>query len=242
MPTFFISDLHLNPERPDILRAFRDFMHQKAIHADALYVLGDLFDFWISDSDPTDFAQAIKHEFKQLTTAGVPCYFIHGNRDFLLGRRFSRETGVVLLAEHTVIDLYGQRVLILHGDTLCLDDVRYLQFRQKIRRPWLQHLFYWLPFSLKRHIVRRIQTNVRTDKQSKASVIMDVTQQEVERMMDHYQVDVMIHGHTHRPNIHHFHNNGKIEKKRIVLGDWDQEISVLQYDRDKNYCLYHQLI
>ncbi|MDW6003713.1 UDP-2,3-diacylglucosamine diphosphatase [Vibrio mangrovi] len=241
MHTLFISDLHLTPTRPEITAAFQHLMQHRAPQADALYILGDLFDFWIGDDDPGSFAQTIKDEFRKLTSSGTPCYFVHGNRDFLIGKRFSRETGVQLLGEKTLIELYGKRLVIMHGDTLCLDDVRYLQFRKKVHQPWLQWIYYRLPFTLKQRIVSKVKQDVRMDKQSKSLAIMDVTQAEVERVMAEYQVDMMIHGHTHRPNIHHFDVDGT-EKTRIVLGDWDHELSVLEYHQDSRYCLLHQQI
>ncbi|WNJ95454.1 UDP-2,3-diacylglucosamine diphosphatase [Vibrio ruber] len=239
MHTLFISDLHLTPTRPDLTAAFQHLMQHRAPQADALYILGDLFDFWIGDDDPGEFAQTIKATFKHLTSSGTPCYFVQGNRDFLVGKRFARETGVQLLAEKTRIDLYGKPVIVMHGDTLCLEDVRYLQFRKKVHQPWLQWIYYRLPFTLKQRIVSKVKQDVRMDKQSKSIEIMDVTQAEVERVMSEYQVEMMIHGHTHRPDIHHFHLDG-IERTRIVLGDWDDEISVLEYHQDASYRLLHQ--
>lgn len=227
MQTLFISDLHLTPSRPDITASFIHFMRHDAINADALYVLGDLFDFWIGDDDPTPFSQSIKEEFKRLTNAGVTCFFVHGNRDFLIGQRFAKQTGVTLLAEESVIDLYGQQAVILHGDTLCTDDVGYLAYRAKVHQPWLQWLFNRLPYWLKTRIVRRVQTDIRQEKSNKSMMIMDVTPSEVIKVMTKHQVDIMIHGHTHRPAIHKI---SEIKPKiRIVLGDWDTQGWVLRY-------------
>lgn len=219
--TLFISDLHLTPKRPDITDCFVRFMRTEAIDCDALYVLGDLFDFWVGDDDDSEFALKIQAEFRQLTLAGVPCYFIHGNRDFLVGRRFARRTGVTLLAEEHVVDLYGQKALLLHGDTLCTQDVRYLEFRKKVHQPWLQWLFNRLPLFIKRKLVSKIQQDIRQDKQHKAMEIMDVTPDEVQQRLQHHSVSLMIHGHTHRPNIHR-HSYGT----RVVLGDWYEQGSV----------------
>lgn len=201
-------------------------MREEAVHAEALYVLGDLFEFWIGDDDPSDFAQAIKAEFKSLTESGVACYFIQGNRDFLLNKRFCRETGITLLDEHCVIDLYGRKTVILHGDTLCIDDHKYQAFRAKVHMPWLQWIFNRLPLFTRRHIVNKIQGDIRDVKAQKSLDIMDVTQSEVETLMKQHGTDLMIHGHTHRPNIHHFEINNK-PVTRIVLGDWYQQGSVL---------------
>ncbi|WGY46591.1 MULTISPECIES: UDP-2,3-diacylglucosamine diphosphatase [unclassified Vibrio] len=238
MHTLFISDLHLTPHRPDITGCFIQFMRNEAVNADALYVLGDLFDFWIGDDDPTDFANQIRQEFKRLTQHGVPCYFIHGNRDFLVGRRFARQTGVTLLDEEATIDLYGTKAVILHGDTLCTHDVRYLAFREKVHQPWLQWLFNRLPYWVKKRIVAKIQTDIRSDKSQKAMEIMDVTPDEVIRVMERHQVNLMIHGHTHRPAIHQLSDDP--QKTRIVLGDWYTQGSVLVYS-DSGYSLENRL-
>ncbi len=231
MHTLFISDLHLSPSRPDITECFIRFMRKEAIHADALYVLGDLFEFWIGDDDNSPFANQIKSEFKQLTRKGVPCYFTQGNRDFLLGKRFAKETGITLLQEEQVIDLYGKKAVVLHGDTLCIDDIKYQAYRKKVHQPWLQWVFNRLPFFVKVRIVGKVQSGIHNDKQMKSMDIMDVTQSEVDRVLTQYGVDLMIHGHTHRPEIHH-RNQLHGTATRIVLGDWYTQGSVLVYAND----------
>lgn len=206
-------------------------MRQEAIHAEALYVLGDLFEFWIGDDDRSEFAEQIRAEFKTLTDSGVACFFTQGNRDFLVGKRFSRQTGVTLLGDETVIDLYGRKALVLHGDTLCTRDVKYLEYRKKVHQPWLQWLFNRIPMRYKKKIVSKIQSDIKTDKQTKSLDIMDVTQSEVEHVMQAYNVDLMIHGHTHRPNVHTFESDQTI-CTRIVLGDWYTQGSVLTFDKN----------
>lgn len=238
MHTLFISDLHLTPKRPDITNCFISFMREDAIKADALYVLGDLFDFWIGDDDPTNFAEQIKSEFKTLVSKGVPVFFSHGNRDFLVGKRFAKQTGVTLLEEEQVVDLYGEKVVVLHGDTLCTEDVRYLAFREKVHKPWLQWVFNRLPFFIKTRIVRKIQSDTSSDKSNKSMSIMDVTPSEVLAVMEKHQVNSMIHGHTHRPNIHKISVSGE-EKTRIVLGDWYTQGSILVYS-DHGYELQNK--
>ncbi|MGL4830443.1 MAG: UDP-2,3-diacylglucosamine diphosphatase [Vibrio sp.] len=237
MHTLFISDLHLSPNQPEITASFIQFMREEAPKADALYVLGDLFDFWIGDDDPTPFAKQIKAEFKQLTQQDIPCYFIKGNRDFLVGTRFAQETGIQILPDEAVIDLYGQKAVVLHGDTLCTQDTRYLAFRKKVHQPWLQYLFAMLPFFLRRKIVRKIQSDIRDDKQHKSMMIMDVTPSEVLDVMLSHQVDLMIHGHTHRPAIHQIPTTAPHNKIRIVLGDWYNQSSVLVYSKLAGYAL-----
>ncbi|HAS61893.1 MAG TPA: UDP-2,3-diacylglucosamine diphosphatase [Vibrio sp.] len=235
MTTLFISDLHLSPNTPDINQCFQNFMRTEAINADALYVLGDLFDFWIGDDDKSEFANQIRAEFKRLTDSGVPCFFTKGNRDFLVGKRFAKQTGVELLGDETVIDLYGRKAVVLHGDTLCTEDTQYLAFRAKVNQPWLQWVFNRLPMSVKTPIVRKVQTDARDNKKSKSLMIMDVTQSEVERVMLDHQVDLMIHGHTHRPDMHTFSLNDQ-PMTRIVLGDWYEQGSILCFDAN-NYSL-----
>lgn len=231
MTTLFISDLHLTPSRPDITDCFIRFMRGEAVSADALYVLGDLFEFWIGDEDNTPFAHQIRSEFKTLTSKGVPVYFIQGNRDFLLGKRFCHETGVTLLDDVCTIDLYGRKTVILHGDTLCIDDLKYQEFRKMVHKPWLQWIFKRIPWLVKKRIVAKVQSGVRDDKQHKSLEIMDVNQQEVERVMSEFGVSLMIHGHTHRPNVHYFEQDDH-PSTRIVLGDWYTQGSVLKFTAD----------
>lgn len=231
MYTLFISDLHLSPSTPELTDAFFSFLDQHAYQADALYILGDLFDFWIGDDDKTDFAVQIKSELKQLTATGVPCYFINGNRDFLLGSRFAQDTGVVLLAEETVIKLYGHSVLLMHGDTLCTDDIKYLAFREKVHQPWLQFVYKLLPFAIKEKVVNKIKGSAKEDKKDKQYEIMDVTPQAVVNTMQRHQVTYLIHGHTHRANHHTFDVDDTIYH-RIVLGDWNKYTYALKVDQD----------
>ncbi|CAH8196572.1 UDP-2,3-diacylglucosamine diphosphatase [Vibrio aestuarianus] len=228
MHTLFISDLHLSPFRHDITNCFVRFMREEAIYADALYVLGDLFEFWIGDDDGSPFADQIKAEFSRLTGRGIPCYFTQGNRDFLLGKRFAKETGIILLDEEHVINLYGTKAVVLHGDTLCTQDIKYQQYRKKVHQPWLQWIFNRLPFSLKMRIVGKVQSDINSDKQMKSLDIMDVTLSEVDHVLRKHNVDLMIHGHTHRPDVHHTKQLNK-ETTRIVLGDWYTQGSVLVY-------------
>lgn len=206
-------------------------MRTEAPKADALYVLGDLFEFWVGDDDKTPFANQIRTEFKTLTDSGVRVFFIQGNRDFLLGKRFCKQTGITLLDDVCTIDLYGKKAVILHGDTLCTDDVDYQKFRKTVHQPWLQWVFNHIPWFIKKKIVAKVQSDIRDDKSNKSLDIMDVNQSEVENVMSQYCVDLMIHGHTHRPDTHHFDVNG-VKKTRIVLGDWYTQGSVLQVNSD----------
>ena len=231
MTTLFISDLHLTPSRPDITESFTTFMTTQAVKADALYVLGDLFEFWIGDDDDSDFSSAIKTLFKTLVNSGVPCFFIQGNRDFLIGKRFEKETGMTLLDEVCTIDLYGERVVILHGDTLCTDDVKYQAYREKIHQPWLQWVYNRLPLFVKKKIVSKVQSDIGEEKKEKSLEIMDVNQNAVEAVLKQFGTNLMIHGHTHRPDIHKFSVEGS-KYTRIVLGDWYTQSSILSFEKD----------
>ncbi|WP_438863446.1 UDP-2,3-diacylglucosamine diphosphatase [Neptunicella sp.] len=225
--TLFIADLHLSESRPDITAAFIHFMQQQAIHADALYVLGDLFEVWIGDDEITPLNTQVIQAFKQLTSQQVPVYFIHGNRDFLIGRRFAKATGVILLPEHHVIDLYGQPTLIMHGDSLCTLDVAYQKFRKKSRSWWWQAGILSLPLFIRHKIGQNARQKSQQSNMNKSDNIMDVTESEVITQMEQHQVQTLIHGHTHRPAIHSLEINGQ-PAKRIVLGDWYEQGSCLK--------------
>ncbi|MGF1679740.1 UDP-2,3-diacylglucosamine diphosphatase [Photobacterium minamisatsumaniensis] len=231
MTTLFISDLHLSADRPDITACFLQFMQQETQGIDALYVLGDLFEMWIGDDDDSPFHQKIKHAFKQVTDSGVSCYFIHGNRDFLVGKRFSQETGVQLLPEHTVVDLYGQPTLLLHGDTLCTLDEGYQRYRKKVHNRIIQWLFFRLPLRYRQQIGNKMRSGSNQNNQMKSLSIMDVTAEEVEKVMADNGVQQMIHGHTHRPAVHQLQVAG-LPAERIVLGDWYDHGSVLVYSAE----------
>ncbi|CED71775.1 UDP-2,3-diacylglucosamine hydrolase [Aliivibrio wodanis] len=238
MTTLFISDLHLSPLRPDITDCFLDFMTTEAVHAEKLYVLGDLFEFWIGDDDNSPFNILIKDAFKALTQQGVECYFTQGNRDFLLNKRFCKETGVQLLDDHTVINIDGESVLVMHGDTLCIDDIKYQEFRAKVHQPWLQWVFNRIPLFIRQRIVKNVQDKIKAKKQHKTLTIMDVTQSEVEKVMSEKGVKRLIHGHTHRPDVHSFINHDE-KMIRIVLGDWYKQGSILEYKNNK-YTLHNK--
>ncbi len=221
-PTYFIADLHLSEQSPHLLALFRYFMTQIAPQAQALYILGDLFDFWVGDDENSPAIQEIKQLLKQLTAQGVHCYFCHGNRDFLLGERFAKETEIQLLPDYQVIELYGRATLVCHGDTLCTDDVAYQKFRKRVHQRWLQKLFLCLPLTYRIKLAQRIRQQSQYDKQGKSTEIMDVNSVAVEDAFTRFQVTQIIHGHTHRQAIHTLAEN----KRRIVLGDWREELSI----------------
>lgn len=223
---YFIADLHLNEAQPEITAHFLQFMQQKAPLAEAVYILGDLFDFWIGDDEDSALIHQVKQAISSLTQTGVPCYFICGNRDFLIGKRFATACGMQLLSDYATLDLYGKKTLICHGDTLCIDDVKYQQFRRKVHQKWRQRLFLCLPLALRLHIARKIRQKSQQDKQGKSAQIMDVNPQFTAQIIEKFDATQLIHGHTHRQAVH-------FEPKftRIVLGDWKADYaSILAVD------------
>ncbi|WP_421550372.1 UDP-2,3-diacylglucosamine diphosphatase [Kluyvera intermedia] len=231
MATLFIADLHLQTEEPAITAGFLRFLHGEARSADALYILGDLFEAWIGDDDPNPLHREIACAIKSLADSGVPCYFIHGNRDFLIGKRFATESGMQLLPEEKVLDLYGRRVLIMHGDTLCTDDPGYLAFRAKVHTPWIQKLFLALPLFIRRRIALKMRDDSKAANSSKSMEIMDVNAQAVVEVMEKHHVQWLIHGHTHRPDIHTLDANGETAH-RVVLGAWHTQGSMVKVSVD----------
>ncbi|CAH6064678.1 UDP-2%2C3-diacylglucosamine hydrolase, partial [Klebsiella variicola] len=229
--TLFIADLHLQTEEPAITAGFLRFLQGEARQADALYILGDLFEAWIGDDDPNPLHQQIASAIKAVVDAGVPCYFIHGNRDFLVGQRFARQSGMLLLAEEERLDLYGREVLIMHGDTLCTDDPGYLAFRAKVHTPWIQRLFLALPLLIRRRIAARMRADSKAANSSKSMDIMDVNPQAVVDVMERHHVQWLIHGHTHRPAVHELQANGQ-PAWRVVLGAWHSEGSMVKVTPD----------
>ena len=229
MATLFIADLHLCTEEPAITAGFLRFLAGDARKADALYILGDLFEAWIGDDDPNPLHHEMAAAIKSLADSGVPCFFIHGNRDFLLGKRYARESGMTLLPEEQVLDLYGRRLLIMHGDTLCTDDTGYQAFRAKVHTPWIQTLFLALPLFVRKRIAARMRAGSKAANSSKSMTIMDVNPQAVVRVMEKHDVQWLIHGHTHRPAIHRWTLDGQ-PAQRAVLGDWYDQGSVLVCD------------
>ena len=231
MATLFIADLHLQTEEPAITAGFLRFLQGEARQADAMYILGDLFEAWIGDDDPNPLHQQIASAIKAVVDAGVPCYFIHGNRDFLVGQRFARQSGMILLAEEERLDLYGREVLIMHGDTLCTDDPGYLAFRAKVHTPWIQRLFLALPLLIRRRIAARMRADSKAANSSKSMDIMDVNPQAVVDVMERHHVQWLIHGHTHRPAVHELQANGQ-PAWRVVLGAWHSEGSMVKVTPD----------
>jgi len=231
MTTLFISDLHLSDERPEKLRLFERFMAGPARAADRLYILGDLIEVWAGDDDRTPPHTWLIEQLRDFTSDGGQLYVMRGNRDFLMGRRFCHETGAIMLEDPSTIELYGRPVLIMHGDLLCTQDVGYQRYRQLVHAPWFQKLFLAIPGFLRVPIAHGFRSLSRYLGSGKSTTITDVEQQTVEAMMRQYQFPLLIHGHTHRPGIHDFAIDGR-DHRRVVIGDWYEQDSVLVSDED----------
>lgn len=229
MTTLFISDLHLSGERPGITQLFQDFLRGEARQAEALYILGDLFEVWLGDDAVAPDITPILDQLSDLTGSGVPLFVMVGNRDFLLGEDFAKMTGCTLLPDPTVIDLYGTQTLLMHGDTLCTDDRDYQQFRQMVRDPAWQRDFLRKPIAERIRIGREARAESRARTREKPEEIMDTNAEAVAEAFCQHHVVQLIHGHTHRPAIHELTINGQAVK-RIVLGDWYQQGSILRVD------------
>ncbi len=232
MASLFISDLHLDPARPEITRLFGDFIDGEARSAEALYILGDLFEAWVGDDDPSETGAFVAQKLKALADSGVPVSFIHGNRDFLLGEQYARRAGMTLLADPSAITLYGKPVLLMHGDTLCTDDVAYQQFRAQTRDPAWQAQFLSQPLAARLAFAQqaRAASQARQGELRDAGTmetITDVSPSTVMETFAQHGIDTIIHGHTHRPAVHELDVDGK-PCRRIVLGDWYTQGSVLR--------------
>ena len=205
-PIYFIADLHLSETHPELTALFNDFMQNKAQEAQAVYILGDLFDFWIGDDETSSLISQVKQSIKNLTEKGIACYFIH------------------------CVDLYGVKTLICHGDTLCIDDVKYQQFRRKVHQKWRQRLFLCLPLKVRLKIAEKIRAKSKQDKQYKPLDIMDVNLAFTAQTVKEFGVKWLIHGHTHREAIHQ-------EKgyTRIVLGDWRKDYASILEVTENGY-------
>ncbi len=217
----FISDLHLSPERPATAELFLGFLAGRARGAQALYILGDLFDVWIGDDDRSAFSLEIIEALRALSESGTALHLMHGNRDFLIGRRFARATGCTLLKDPSVVELAGTPTLLMHGDLLCTDDVAYQRFRRKARNPIFQRLFLLKGLKRRRAIAADYRRKSGEATSLKSQEIMDVNQGTVESTMRQHGVSRLIHGHTHRPADHRFELDGK-PVERIVLSEWHE--------------------
>lgn len=230
MTTLFIADLHLDPARPRITELFERYLASDEVRqADALYILGDLVEAWIGDDDDAELPARIARAIRGVRDAGVPVYFMVGNRDFLLGQDFARRAGFELLDDGTVHTLHGQPTLLMHGDVLCTDDVAYQAVRQQVRTPQWQAQILAMPLEARRAFAAKAREDSRAHTGSTMETIMDVNADAVADAMRQAGVTRLIHGHTHRPAVHRFQLDGQTAE-RIVLGDWYEHGSVLKVD------------
>jgi UDP-2,3-diacylglucosamine hydrolase len=232
MTTLFISDLHLEDERPETTQLLLELLAGRARDADALYILGDLFEFWIGDDVLTETARTVAAALSDVSASGVDVYFIHGNRDFLLGADFALAAGMQLLPESVVIDLYGNPTLVLHGDTLCTDDAAYLAFRSQVRDAAWQSDFLQMSLEDRLAMARNARDASKQHTATAAMEIMDVNSSAVVEAFERHEVNNMIHGHTHRPDVHVHQLSDGVEARRIVLADWYRRGSCLCVDAE----------
>lgn len=230
--TLFISDLHLSADHPAATAALLHFLQETAPAAEALYVLGDLFEYWIGDEAlDQPFSHGVAEAFRSLSEHGVRLHFMHGNRDFLVGSRFAAESGMQLLTDPTMVDLYGTPTLLMHGDTLCSDDIEYQKFRAMVRDPAWQQTFLAQPLAQRIRMAQDMRNLSEQAKQAKAMQIVDVTPATVEQTLRAHGYPRLIHGHTHRPARHEHHIDGRV-CERWVLADWYEQGSCLACDAE----------
>ena len=232
MATLFIADLHLDPSRPQITELFERYLAGDEVrHADALYILGDLVEAWIGDDDDAELPARIAAATRAVRDAGVPVYFMVGNRDFLLGPAFAARAGLTLLDDGTVHDIHGRRTLLMHGDVLCTDDIAYQAVRRQVRTPEWQAQILAMPLQARRAFAAKAREDSKAHTGNTMESIMDVNADAVAETMRKAGVTRLIHGHTHRPAVHDFQLDGA-PAQRIVLGDWYEQGSVLRVDAD----------
>ena len=229
MTTLFVSDLHLDASAPRIAEQFVGFLAGAARGVEALYILGDLFETWVGDDDDEPHRARICGALGELTGSGVPCYVMHGNRDFLLGAGFETRSGACLIADPIIVQLYGQAVLLTHGDALCTADHSYQRLRSIVRNRRWQRRFLALPLAVRRALAEQARSGSRRHTEQAAGQIMDVEPDAVLAAMRACGVHSLVHGHTHRPGVHEFELDG-MPARRIVLGAWHEAGSCLAWD------------
>ena len=237
-PILFLSDLHLHASRPHITEIFYQFLNSELVASSgAVYILGDLFEFWAGD-DANTYPEILT-ALHTITDKGIPVYFMRGNRDFLIGEYFAEKTGCVLLEEPTVIEVDGQSILLLHGDTLCTDDIDYQAFREEVRSSKWQAEVIAMPLPERMEYFQSLREASQKSIQEKAAEIMDVNQKAVDKALIDSNANMLIHGHTHRQNIHQFTINEE-PATRVVLGDWYESGNVLLLNSPSDF-QFHEL-
>ncbi len=215
----FISDLHLSETNNSLTNAFIDFLKSHSSNLDQLYILGDLYEVWIGDDDSSSLITSTKDALRKASKSGLEIFFIHGNRDFLLDSSFAESAGITILPDPFFFDYFGKKISISHGDIFCIDDAEYQAFKKQVRSPEWKAEFLNKSLVERKSIASSMRDASKRNSSQKDSMIMDVNTNEVASFFDKYDIDLLIHGHTHKPNIHEL--SGKNSKiKRIVLGDW----------------------
>ncbi len=229
MHSIFVSDLHLCTTRPAINKVFFEFLRSPAAQAEALYILGDLFEYWAGDDDDDPFNASVLSALRELSDRGVKLYLMHGNRDFLIGDRFTAACHARLLPDPTLVNLYGTPTLLVHGDTLCTDDLEYQTFRTQVRNPDFQREFLAQPLAERKQKIEKMRAQSEATKKVKPEAIMDVAPATVEAVLREHRYPRLIHGHTHRPALHQHTVDGH-RCERWVLADWYTSGSYLRCD------------
>ncbi|HEY9050403.1 MAG TPA: UDP-2,3-diacylglucosamine diphosphatase [Gammaproteobacteria bacterium] len=233
----FISDLHLSPERPEIIELFLKFLDDKGRSADKLFILGDFVEYWLGDDDKAIGLEPTFRKLKLLADAGLEIYLMHGNRDFLMGEQLAERCGCTLINDPHIEQLFDEPVLLMHGDTLCTDDIEYQKLRVMLRNPVWQQDFLSKPLVERIMMAKALRERSEQETQSKSAEIMDVNQNAVMQAFKDHSVNLLIHGHTHRPAIHQ-HNFENKTYIRIVLGDWYKKGSYLIFNGADDYALH----
>ena len=232
--SLFISDLHLAPERPGMIRLFEKFVDDLAVHADTLYILGDFLEYWIGDDDRAHGLEPVFAALERLHQAGTIIKLMHGNRDFLIGQKLARRYHFDIIDDPYVASIFNRPALLMHGDLLCTDDIAYQDYRRKARSKTVQRIFLLLPLFLRERIAKSLRGTSEKAISYKSADIMDVNQQTVEETMRKAGVDILIHGHTQKPGIHQFEPDGN-KVKRIVLGDLYKDGNYLRINSDGEF-------
>ena len=227
MSVLFISDIHLSTERADVLRAFLDFLSERAVKANSLYILGDLFEAWVGDDDPSELARQVKRSLRDLSNNDVNVFIQHGNRDFTIGKRFIDDIKGTLISDEHTVTFENQSTLVMHGDSLCTDDIVYQRFRRKSRNRLYRWCLTNLPLAVRERIAHKWRSKSALANSNKASEIMDVNIDAVGAVMTKHNATTLIHGHTHRPKVHSLDGY-----TRIVLGDWETSGSYVVLNKD----------
>lgn len=239
MSILFISDVHLSIKKPEITDSFFNFLNYHAIHAKALYILGDLFETWLGDDHCNIFHISIAHALKNLTKKNIPCYFINGNHDFLLGQQYANLCGMILLPAQKILRLpSGKKIVILHGDILCVNDISYLKFRKILLHFKIKKIFLSLPLYIRTYIFNTIQFYCSQFKKNKKNDVLNIDSQTVTEILIKNKAEIMIHGHTHQLAIYKILYSTEHIFSRIVLGKWEKYGSVIEIsERNTNITL-----